>query len=119
MFFTGGTIEENKVFSKILSIGFEFETPTMSKLSLHGDTLINSDTTPIVIQDMVKNESYNEFIKTHADDNKDTQNAKLMILKENYVQTDEESDDDDKYDYDVFITIITIIIMAKRRRRRR
>jgi hypothetical protein len=97
MFFTGGTIEENKVFSKILSIGFEFETRMMSKLSLHGDTLINSDTTPMVIQNMVENKTYKKLIETHSDDN-NNHYVKLMILKQNIVQTEE----NDVNDYEIF-----------------
>jgi len=43
----GGSLEKNDVFQKILSIGYEFETHDITKLSLHknGTTLINSDLT--------------------------------------------------------------------------
>ena len=43
----GGTIFSDAVFRKILSIGFEFETHDLAKLSLHKNNryLINSDTT--------------------------------------------------------------------------
>lgn len=41
----GGSLKQNKIFSKILSIGYEFETDDITKLSLHSDghTLVNSD----------------------------------------------------------------------------
>jgi hypothetical protein len=43
----GGGIHPNKAFKKILSIGYEFETNGISKLSLHSNkkSLINSDLT--------------------------------------------------------------------------
>jgi hypothetical protein len=43
--FSGGSLNANKTFKKILSIGYEFETHDIAKFSLHtnGKTLINSD----------------------------------------------------------------------------
>jgi hypothetical protein len=43
----GGGLNPHEAFKNILSIGFEFETHDLAKLSLHqnGKTLINSDTT--------------------------------------------------------------------------
>ena len=43
----GGSLKQNKIFSKILSIGYEFETDDITKLSLHSNdhTLVNSDLT--------------------------------------------------------------------------
>jgi len=42
----GGSLNENEIFSKIVSIGYEFETHDIAKFSLHenGTSLINSDT---------------------------------------------------------------------------
>ena len=42
----GGTLDENDIFKKIVSIGYEFETHDIAKFSLHenGTSLINTDT---------------------------------------------------------------------------
>lgn len=42
----GGSLDENDIFRKIVSIGYEFETHDIAKFSLHenGYSLINSDT---------------------------------------------------------------------------
>lgn len=51
--FSGGSLISDKTFKKILSIGYEFETHDIAKLSLHNNkkTLINSNLTLRILQD--------------------------------------------------------------------
>jgi len=51
----GGNLESNPIFQKILSIGFEFETSDLVKLSLNEDNvLVNTDTVPRTIAHQLK-----------------------------------------------------------------
>lgn len=53
---TGGSLFSDAIFKKILSIGYEFETHDIAKLSLHSNkkSLINSDITLRMLEDKVK-----------------------------------------------------------------
>uniref|UniRef100_A0A6C0JEJ1 Uncharacterized protein n=1 Tax=viral metagenome TaxID=1070528 RepID=A0A6C0JEJ1_9ZZZZ len=55
----GGGLNSNKAFKKIISIGYEFETNGISKLSLHQNkkTLINSDLALRTLQDKIDRKS--------------------------------------------------------------
>lgn len=51
----GGDLHENEIFSHILSIGFEFETHDLAKMSLQKDNiLLNTDTVPRVLKTQLK-----------------------------------------------------------------
>jgi hypothetical protein len=55
----GGGLRSDKIFKKILSIGYEFETADITKLSLHANkkTLINSDIAPRVLKERIDRNS--------------------------------------------------------------
>jgi hypothetical protein len=56
----GGSLKSAAIFKKILSIGYEFETNELAKLSLHANkkTLINSDTTLRTLQSRTTSGTY-------------------------------------------------------------
>lgn len=64
--FLGGSLISDKTFKKILSIGYEFETHDITKLSLHKNkhSLINSDLTLRLLKDKMDVKSI-----TEVDDN--------------------------------------------------
>jgi len=76
--FQGGSLISDKTFKKILSIGYEFETHDLAKLSLHSNkkTLINSQVSLRVLEDKLKTQSIKRVdenyisvrIPIHADD---------------------------------------------------
>ena len=91
----GGSLKQNKIFSKILSIGYEFETDDITKLSLHSNdhTLVNSDLTLRTLENTPKivdenyivsrfsNEIYNDyFYEYRHGDNKE--NVKFQITND-------------------------------------
>jgi len=55
----GGNLNSTAIFKKIISLGYEFETSEISKLSLHHNkkTLINSDIAPRVLPEREERES--------------------------------------------------------------
>jgi len=55
----GGNLNATATFKKIISLGYEFETSEISKLSLHQNkkTLINSDIAPRVLPEREERES--------------------------------------------------------------
>jgi len=55
----GGGLRHNKIFKQILSIGYEFETSDIAKLSLHSNqkTLVNSDIAPRVLKERMERKS--------------------------------------------------------------
>lgn len=55
----GGNLSATATFKKIISLGYEFETSELAKLSLHQNkkTLINSDIAPRVLPEREKRES--------------------------------------------------------------
>lgn len=62
MFLLGGTLLADKTFKKILSIGYEFETHDLAKLSLHQNKrfLINSTLNPRVLESKLQTKSIKE-----------------------------------------------------------
>jgi len=62
MFLLGGTLLADKTFKKILSIGYEFETHDLAKLSLHKNKrfLINSTLNPRVLENKLQTKSIKE-----------------------------------------------------------
>jgi hypothetical protein len=59
VYMEGGNLNANAIFKKILSLGYEFETSEIAKLSLHGNkkTFINSDIAPRVLDERINRES--------------------------------------------------------------
>lgn len=59
----GGDLMKNDVFKYILSIGFEFETHTLAKLSLHENDrfLINNNTTLFILKNKMEHEIAYKF----------------------------------------------------------
>jgi len=57
--YSGGSLNPNKTFKKILSIGYEFESHDLAKLSLHNNsrTLVNSDIALRIIPTQIEKES--------------------------------------------------------------
>jgi len=55
----GGNLNANAIFKKILSLGYEFETSEIAKLSLHGKkkTFVNSDIAPRVLENRTDRQS--------------------------------------------------------------
>ena len=91
----GGSLKPNAIFSKILSIGYEFETDDLTKFSLHPNdhTLINSDISLRTLEKNVKvidhnylqlhfsKELYKDyFYENRASDNK--KNIKFQITND-------------------------------------
>ena len=61
--FLGGSLISDKTFKKILSIGYEFETHDITKLSLHKNkhSLINSDLTLRLLKEKMSTKSITEI----------------------------------------------------------
>ena len=97
--FLGGTLISDKIFKKILSIGYEFETHDLAKLSLHSNkkSLINSD----LILRSLKNKIDRNSVKV-IDDN--YLSVRIPIEKEgkddqgesNEGESNEEMDEDER-----------------------
>lgn len=86
----GGDIYKKKAFQHILSIGFEFETNDLCKLSLEGNTLINSDMKTPMLENYILN----------GRANKSGENS-YEIMEENedglfYTEYFDEKNEDDK-----------------------
>jgi hypothetical protein len=99
----GGNLSATATFKKIISLGYEFETSEISKLSLHQNkkTLINSDIAPRVLPEREERESIKRL-----DDNYISVRIPIGVdldkIEEEYApgQTPEGLDEEEMEDYE-------------------
>lgn len=99
----GGNLKATATFKKILSLGYEFETSEISKLSLHQNkkTLINSDIAPRVLSEREDRESI-----SRVDDNYISVRIPIGVdlakIDEEYApgKTPEDLEEDELEDYE-------------------
>lgn len=91
----GGSLNTNPAFRNILSIGYEFETHDLAKLSLHQNkrSLINSDLILRVLKDKIESNSIKEVLNENNE--KDENYLSVRIPMGNEVESDEHINIDD------------------------
>lgn len=99
--FHGGSLNKHPIFSKILSIGYEFETHDFTKLNLHenGRSLINSDLVLRNVSEKIKRKSITTMkdnyllvrIPLHENE------KEYRVQREKEKKELEEADEDDEY----------------------
>ena len=98
----GGDIRSNNIFSKILSIGYEFESHDLAKMSLtDNNVLVNSMLLPRSINELMKN-----HLATKLDNNRYLINDSKIEYIEYYDEPNLSSGkmDDGKYNVEMNIT---------------
>jgi hypothetical protein len=99
MNFFGGSLLADKTFKKILSIGYEFETHDLAKLSLHAnkESLINSDLTLRLLKEKMEERSVKEVDANYLSVRIPIANSNSEKPKEESVNLEELDDEDREF----------------------
>jgi len=99
----GGSLNTNPAFRNILSIGYEFETHDLAKLSLHKNkrSLINSDLILRVLKDKIESNSIKEILNSKKEKDENYLSVRIPMGNEaevnDHLNVDEMDDEEREF----------------------